>query len=283
MRGRVRAGAGDDGGAVADLVDRGREELETARRRRASATRRSSRRRRARRSRCRRGGARARGSVESTAPSGPKGVTIAVRTSPSTARVYSAAATTPLARSTRVPGEVEPEDRRTARRLPRSAAPARRPASRGARTGRAPARSSSASTGATSAASGYAASRSSWSRPPSAPAAALRRDVQLGELDVTGAEPALPLPRRHRGADGVVPPLAGPAAVAVGEADDASGRVDRGDEREGVARGVARRGSRRRARRSTHVQTAASSSRRASTSSARERDELSRGAPRGRR
>ena len=66
------------------------------------------------------------------------------------------------------------------------------------------------------------------------------RDVQLRQLDVAGTEPALPLRRRHRRADGVVPPLPRAAAVAVREPDDAPARVDGGEERERVARGVAR-------------------------------------------
>ena len=77
---------------------------------------------------------------------------------------------------------------------------------------------------------------------PDAEAAApsLRRDVQLRELDVSGTEPPLPLHRRHRRADGVVPPLPRPTAVAVGEPDDAARGVDASDEREGVTARVAR-------------------------------------------
>ena len=64
MRGGVRAGAGDDGRALADGARRRRGRARAARRRRASATRPSCPRRRARPSRCRRGAARAREAVE---------------------------------------------------------------------------------------------------------------------------------------------------------------------------------------------------------------------------
>ena len=80
----VGAGAGDDGGALPDRLDRCPEEVAASPRRSASATRRSCRRRRARRSRCRRETPPALGSASrSTAPSGVNGVTIAVITEPS--------------------------------------------------------------------------------------------------------------------------------------------------------------------------------------------------------
>ena len=65
VRGRVGAGAGDDGGAVADGLDRGADQVEALVDPRASGSHRSCPRRRARPSRCRRGDAPAPGTRRS--------------------------------------------------------------------------------------------------------------------------------------------------------------------------------------------------------------------------